>query len=249
MNAICPKTFSITVTNPTIIPVAYYKLDVLGGGGVALDSGPNGYHSNADAGNPTIVAGKITNAFRWPFGASRQRLATQDIGGKDLTVRFWARVNIDPGFYYSWPIYWGTLQTRLSARGIAVGPPYLGLPPAGAYSEARPYLPTIGGSGVIWSEPTVMASALMDYAWHRVAVRFNKTTNILSIKVDNGADNSAVVANPAALTGSAAFMSGCVGAGAPTDSIETCEIGLYDHYFTDAELLADWAAGAGQTYP
>lgn len=243
----CPKNFTITITNPVIPPIFYYKLEAIGAGNAAIDSGPYGLDTNINAGGVTIVAGIITNAHMWGTAGVRFRNtpdAHLDLTGLDWTLRAWIKFNALPGFFYNYPIYLtNTRVITLSAKGVGGT-----LPIPGSDSECRPYFGWTGGK--VWADQTNTASVCKDLAWHRVVVRYDFATNTPGITLDNGTEDTTRVGVVfPAVTTIAPRMAGPDNLGAPNNDLSTCEIGLWPYRWSDAEMLSDWAGGAGTTYP
>lgn len=247
MSTFCPKAFTITVNNPVIPPIFYYKLDLIGAGNVAVDSGPYGLDTNVNAATVTIVPGKITTAHMWGSTGVRYRTtpdAHLDLTGLSWTVRIWAKLNALPGFFYNKIAYLSnTVWLRLAAKGVGGS-----LPLPGSDSEGRPYFGWTGGW--VWADQGNTASVMKDLAWHRILVRYDLASNTVGITLDNGTEDT--VKTGGAFPGITTLqprMSGPDSGGAPANDVSTCEYGLWPYRFSDAQALADWNGGNGVTYP
>lgn len=247
MSTLCPKTLSITVSNPVIPPIVYYKLDVIGVGNAAVDSGPYGLDTNTNAGVVTLVPGIIGNAHMWDATAVRYRTAPDvhlNLNGLSWTVRVWVKFNALPVFTYNYPFGLDALTfLRLASKGVGGS-----LPIPGSDSECRPYFAWNGGW--VWADQGNTNSVLKDLAWHRVVVRYDLAGNTVGIAIDNGADDTAITGGAfPGIAGIAPRMSGPDSHGAPANDLSSCECGIWPYRWSDAEKTADWNGGAGVTYP
>lgn len=251
MSVVCTKQFTMTIDAGFPTPIVYYKLDAIGGGGVAIDS-VAARNTNINGGTVSVVGGQITNAYRLGLNAIRQRNSGDtvlNISAIDWTLRLWARVNVDVTDYHDLAIVSTNVRLILAPAGLAVGPPYVGPPPAGPYSQDRPYLrnPTSFTFPTIWSEPTTSATPMSDHAWHRIVVTWERTALRATIYIDQNAGHSDVDTVDPAVAGAGTFTIGD-NTSAPANEVELCEVGLWGSCWTAAQMLYDWNGGAGRTY-
>lgn len=230
MSTLCPKSFSIAVASPSVPPIAYYKLNVQGGGNSAIDS-IAGRDTLTNTNVVTVVPGKITNAFRWGNNALRRRALVPgdpfDFHAHDFTFRVWIRLNTFP---LTGAVQIGVLGLAFFVVGGG------GFPPTW-HNE------TPGWYWNVFGQPVVWGTAISDQLWHRVVFWYNAALNRMGVRVDDGVDSTLDWGGVPNSYNRVEFDGGNV------DEFESCEAGVWDQLWLPAQYTSDWNGGAGVTYP
>lgn len=228
MSFTCAKQYTIEVVSTTTV-FAYYKCDEVAG--LTLKEEVDGKDMTTSLITP--VAGIINGGLSMFLLANYADTVTPssyfNFANHDFSVRLWFKLHA-PITYPSFAIF---LAFNNWTIGYSFFTPYTGVT----------FYPGISGGGV----PPITAGEVAPGGWHRFCVWLKQGVQ-MGIKLDNDPSITAVVPGTMtdygddvlALTPSIASPSG--------HSID--EIGIWkDKVLTEAEMLADWNAGAGKTYP